>query len=152
MAPVREAQKRTAVRVERWRERAKLLSELGGWTWDDDWTDSPATESRQLVTRALTLLGLVTRHRSSSTCRLAGMTSSGELRVSRRGQMSLPASARHRWGLDGGGTTGYIDLGDAVLVVPGGIGQLRAALLGAVDDETWQEASTGFGDSDLASQ
>lgn len=48
------------------------------------------------------------------------MTSTGDLRVSQRGQMSLPASARHRWGLDEGGEVGYLDIGDAVILVPGG--------------------------------
>ena len=43
-----------------------------------------------------------------------------EARVSDRGQMALPAQTRHRWGLDSGGTVGWIDLGDAVMLVPGG--------------------------------
>ena len=33
-------------------------------------------------------------------------------------QMSLPARARHRWGLDDGGEVGFLDLGDAVVIVP----------------------------------
>ena len=43
--------------------------------------------------------------------------------------MSLPASARHRWGLDEGGDVGYLDLGDAVVLIPGGVDKLRASLL-----------------------
>lgn len=41
-------------------------------------------------------------------------------RVSTSGQMSLPASARHRWRLDEGGEVEVIDLGFGVLTVPAG--------------------------------
>ena len=40
------------------------------------------------------------------------MSRAGDLRVSDRGQMSLPAAARRRWGLVDGGSVGYIDIGD----------------------------------------
>lgn len=43
-----------------------------------------------------------------------------EYLVSSSGQMSLPAAARHRWGLDGGGPVDVIDLGWGVLTVPSG--------------------------------
>lgn len=43
--------------------------------------------------------------------------------VSSSGQMSLPAGARHRWGLDDGGPVDVIDLGFAVLTVPRGEGR-----------------------------
>ncbi len=66
--------------------------------------------------------------------------------------MSLPATARHRWGLDDGGEVGYLDIGDAVVIVPGGIAPLRRALLDAVTDDDWQQARAGFGDRDLASE
>lgn len=66
--------------------------------------------------------------------------------------MSLPADARHRWRLDAGGDLGYLDLGDAIIVVPGGIAHLRATLLASVDDDTWRAARAGFGDPDLASE
>jgi bifunctional DNA-binding transcriptional regulator/antitoxin component of YhaV-PrlF toxin-antitoxin module len=66
--------------------------------------------------------------------------------------MSLPAPARHRWGLDEGGRVGYIDIGDAVVIVPGGIEPLRRALLDAVTDADWEQARAGFGDTDLASE
>lgn len=72
--------------------------------------------------------------------------------MSRRGQMSLPAEARHRWGLDDGGDVGFLDLGDAVVLVPGGSDALRRSLLEAIDDETWEAARAGFGDADLASE
>ncbi len=66
--------------------------------------------------------------------------------------MSLPSSARHRWGLDDGGDVGYLDLGDAVLLVPGGTHALRKKLLSAIVSEDWEAARTGFGDHDLANQ
>lgn len=40
--------------------------------------------------------------------------------VSSSGQMSLPASARHRWHLQDGGPVDVVDLGVAVLTVPSG--------------------------------
>ena len=46
-----------------------------------------------------------------------------EYLVSASGQMSLPAAARHRWHLDGGGPVDVIDLGFGVLTVPKGAGR-----------------------------
>ena len=66
--------------------------------------------------------------------------------------MSLPAPARHRWGLDEGGEVGYLDIGDAVVIVPVGTEPLRRALLDAVTDDGWEHAQAGFGDPDLASE
>ncbi len=80
------------------------------------------------------------------------MATSGELRVSSRGQMSLPSSTRHRWGLDDGGDVGYLDLGEAVLIVPGGTHALRTKVLRAVTGVDWDAARTGFGDPELANQ
>jgi bifunctional DNA-binding transcriptional regulator/antitoxin component of YhaV-PrlF toxin-antitoxin module len=80
------------------------------------------------------------------------MATTGDLKVSSRGQMSLPASTRHRWGLDEGGEVGYLDIGDAVLLVPGGVEQLRSALLDAVTDADWEAARSGFGDPELANE
>jgi len=77
------------------------------------------------------------------------MAKTGDAKVSERGQMALPAQARHRWGLDQGGVIGWLDLGDAVLLVPGGVGELRAQLLAGAD---WEAARAGFGDPDLANQ
>lgn len=57
-----------------------------------------------------------------------------EFKVSERGQMALPAEARHRWNLDRGGTVEIADLGDALLIVPARRGGLRALLQAAVDD------------------
>ena len=77
------------------------------------------------------------------------MKQSGEVKVSERGQMALPASTRHRWGLDRGGIIGWIDLGDSVLLVPGGLSQLRNDILSNAD---WDAARSGFGDPQLANQ
>ena len=80
------------------------------------------------------------------------MTAHGDLRVSVRGQMSLPSSARHRWGLDQGGAVGYLDLGDAMVIVPGGTAALRRDLLDAVTEDDWDLARQGFGDDELANE
>jgi len=80
------------------------------------------------------------------------MSNTGDLRVSSRGQMSLPASARHRWGLDDGGEVAYLDIGDALIIVPGGITQLRKTLLESISDDDWDDARSGFGDPELANQ
>ena len=80
------------------------------------------------------------------------MASTGTLKVSSRGQMSLPAAARHDWGLTEGGEVVYLDLDGMLLLIPGKIEQLRAELLGAIADDIWAEAAAGFGDPDLASE
>jgi len=80
------------------------------------------------------------------------MASTGDLRVSSRGQMSLPAAARQRWHLAGGGEVGYVDLGDALLLVPAGVEALRQELLDAVTDDDWRDAAAGFGDPELANE
>lgn len=46
-----------------------------------------------------------------------------EYLVSASGQMSLPAGARHRWHLQGGGPVDVIDLGFGVLTLPKGTGR-----------------------------
>ena len=66
--------------------------------------------------------------------------------------MSLPSSTRHRWGLDEGGDISYLDLGDAIVIVPGGTARLRRRLLDAVTDSDWERARRGFGDDELASE
>jgi hypothetical protein len=66
--------------------------------------------------------------------------------------MSLPSATRRRWRLGQGGEVGYLDLGDAVIIVPGGVKRLRQQLLGAVTTDDWQDASEGFGDPDLANE
>jgi bifunctional DNA-binding transcriptional regulator/antitoxin component of YhaV-PrlF toxin-antitoxin module len=77
------------------------------------------------------------------------MTQAGEVKVSGRGQMALPAQARHRWGIDDGGFIGWIDLGDLVVLVPGGLSKVRDEVLA---NAAWEAASSGFGDPELANQ
>lgn len=77
------------------------------------------------------------------------MAQTGEVKVSERGQMALPAQARRRWGLAQGGAVGWVDLGDSVLLFPGGLHQLRDELLSGAD---WGAAPSGFGDPELANQ
>ena len=61
--------------------------------------------------------------------------------VSSSGQMSLPANARHRWNLDGGGPVDVIDLGFGVLTMPKGearrlLGRdAHAAFVKSLDDD-----------------
>ena len=80
------------------------------------------------------------------------MANSGNLKVSPRGQISLSAAARRRWGLQDGGDLAYVDLGSAVVVMPGGIAGLRRQLLDSLAADEWATARTGFGDPDLASE
>jgi hypothetical protein len=80
------------------------------------------------------------------------MAATGDLRVSARGQMSLPSSARRRWGLDQGGDVGYLDLGDAMVIIPGGTATVRSELLDAVTSADWEQARRGFGDDELANE
>ena len=80
------------------------------------------------------------------------MANSGDLKVSSRGQMSLPAAARRRWGLQDGGEVAYLDLGDAVVLVRGDIASLRRQLLESLTEDDWAMARTGFGDPDLATE
>lgn len=54
------------------------------------------------------------------------MTSAVNAKVSHRGQTSLPAELRHRWGIEDGGEVGVIDLGGSALIVPGGIEVAKA--------------------------
>lgn len=57
-----------------------------------------------------------------------------------------------RWGLDDGGEGGYLDIGDAIVIVPRGARRLRAASLDSVSDADWEAAQDGFGDADLANE
>lgn len=49
-------------------------------------------------------------------------------RVSHRGQTTLPANLRRRWGIEDGGEVGVLDLGNAALVIPGGIESAKLEL------------------------
>ena len=72
-------------------------------------------------------------------------------KVSHRGQTSLPAELRHRWGIDEGGEVGIVDLGDAALIVPGGIKAARNELRRVLRDR-YEVGLAGIEDADLADQ
>ena len=74
-------------------------------------------------------------------------------RVSHRGQASLPASLRHRWGIEDGGEVAFVDLGDAALVLPGGIARAQAELRDKLVRGGGYEAGVGaLNDPDLGDQ
>jgi AbrB family looped-hinge helix DNA binding protein len=76
-----------------------------------------------------------------------------EFRVSERGQMALPADARRRWDLTGGGTVEVADLGGALLIVPAGRQGLRVLLREAIDGAGGYAAlatAAAAGEPDLA--
>jgi bifunctional DNA-binding transcriptional regulator/antitoxin component of YhaV-PrlF toxin-antitoxin module len=80
---------------------------------------------------------------------MTGMSSPQRYVVSSSGQMSLPASARHRWALDEGGPVDVIDLGFGVLTVPAGQARrLLGDLLSREDHAAFVRELEG--DSDLA--
>jgi bifunctional DNA-binding transcriptional regulator/antitoxin component of YhaV-PrlF toxin-antitoxin module len=72
-------------------------------------------------------------------------------RVSHRGQTSLPADLRHRWGIEAGGEIGFIDLGDAALIVPGGVDAARRELRRVLRDR-YAGGIAAIDDPDLADQ
>lgn len=79
------------------------------------------------------------------------VTATTNAKVSHRGQTSLPAELRHRWGIQGGGEIGIIDLGGAALVVPGGITAARRELRGVLADR-YEDGLAAIEDPDLADQ
>jgi len=72
-------------------------------------------------------------------------------RVSHRGQTNLPANLRHRWGIEAGGEVGFIDLGAAALVVPGGLTLARQELHCVLRDR-YEHGIALLDDPDLAAQ
>lgn len=77
------------------------------------------------------------------------MASVQEYLVSSSGQLSLPAAARHRWNLDGGGPVDVVDLGFAVMMCPKG--QARQLLDDLLPRDTHAEFVASLaGDPDLA--
>lgn len=72
-------------------------------------------------------------------------------KVSSRGQTSLPAELRHRWGIEAGGEVAFIDLGDAALILPGGMERAKLELR-RVLAERYEAGLAAIGDPDLADQ
>jgi hypothetical protein len=62
--------------------------------------------------------------------------------------MSVPASVRHRWGLDRGGRVTVIDLGDAVVLLPPG--RRQEILAHALSAEEHRRFVEEIDDPDLA--
>ncbi len=81
----------------------------------------------------------------------ASMASATNARVSHRGQTNLPADLRHRWGIHEGGEVGIIDLGDAALLVPGGVDIARRELRRVLRDR-YEDAVAALDDPDLRDQ
>jgi bifunctional DNA-binding transcriptional regulator/antitoxin component of YhaV-PrlF toxin-antitoxin module len=78
-------------------------------------------------------------------------TSVSQARVSQRGQTNLPAELRHRWGIDDGGEIAFVDLGDAALVLPGGVDRAMAELK-SVLRVRYDAGLAAIDDPDLADQ
>jgi bifunctional DNA-binding transcriptional regulator/antitoxin component of YhaV-PrlF toxin-antitoxin module len=72
-------------------------------------------------------------------------------KVSHRGQTSLPAELRHRWGIEDGGEIGFIDLGGSALVVPGGADAARKELRRVLRDR-YEHGIAAVDDPELADQ
>lgn len=70
-------------------------------------------------------------------------------RVSSRGQFSLPASARERWGLKDGGEVEVFDLGSCVVMMPTGGGSARRSLARALTAERYKAHVAALDDPDL---
>ena len=78
------------------------------------------------------------------------MTKVVTAKVSERGQTSLPAELRHRWGIADGGDVAFIDLGDAALVLPGGIEAAKAEVRRVLATGAYAEGLAAIEDPDLA--
>ncbi len=78
-------------------------------------------------------------------------TSVSQARVSQRGQTTLPAELRHRWGIEDGGEIAFVDLGDAALVLPGGVDRAMAELR-SVLRVRYDAGLAAIDDPDLADQ
>ena len=76
----------------------------------------------------------------------------GTYTVSARGQLSLPADARRRWGLQDGGPVEIVDLGHAALLVPGGTGTLRQILADIIDVDQYGALVDAIEDPELRSE
>ncbi len=80
----------------------------------------------------------------------APMASVVTAKVSQRGQTSLPAELRRRWGIADGGDVAFIDLGDAALVLPGGIEAAKAEVRRTLAGGAYAEGLAAIDDPDLA--
>jgi bifunctional DNA-binding transcriptional regulator/antitoxin component of YhaV-PrlF toxin-antitoxin module len=70
-------------------------------------------------------------------------------KVSPRGQFSLPAAARRRWGIEHGGEVELFDLGSCVVMLPVGAGSARASIARALTADRYQNHVKSITDPDL---
>jgi bifunctional DNA-binding transcriptional regulator/antitoxin component of YhaV-PrlF toxin-antitoxin module len=73
-------------------------------------------------------------------------------RVSNRGQTSVPACLRHRWGIAEGGDIVFLDLGVAALVFPNGIEDAQAEVRRVLLSGAYENGVALIDDPDLADQ
>lgn len=66
--------------------------------------------------------------------------------------MALPAELRHRWDIEEGGEVAFVDLGDAALVLPGGVDAALAELRRVLLDGGYETGVSTLTDPDLADQ
>jgi hypothetical protein len=59
---------------------------------------------------------------------------------------------RHRWGIDEGGEVAFLDLGQAALVLPGGIESARAELRRVLLAGGYEQGVAMIDDPDLGDQ
>lgn len=78
-------------------------------------------------------------------------SSTSSARVSHRGQTTLPAALRKRWGIEDGGEVGVLDLGDAALIIPGGESAAKAELARVLKD-SYDDGLDQIDDPDLQDQ
>jgi bifunctional DNA-binding transcriptional regulator/antitoxin component of YhaV-PrlF toxin-antitoxin module len=69
--------------------------------------------------------------------------------VSPRGQFSLPADARRRWGIEGGGEVEVFDLGNCVVMLPVKKSSARASLARALTADRYRQHVEHIDDPDL---
>jgi bifunctional DNA-binding transcriptional regulator/antitoxin component of YhaV-PrlF toxin-antitoxin module len=78
------------------------------------------------------------------------MGSLSDLKVSNRGQLRLPATVLRQWGLENGGEIAVIDVGGALLLLPGGVQVAKAALHAATGEGRYERAVAQIRDRDLS--
>ena len=62
------------------------------------------------------------------------MADVGGATIKGQGQVRVPEAVRRRWGLQDGDLVTYVDLGDAMMILPGGTDVLRRSLLNSTSD------------------
>ena len=70
-------------------------------------------------------------------------------KVSSRGQFSLPAAARRRWGIEAGGEVEVFDLGNCVVMMPTGAGSARASIARALTADRYRRHVESIADPDV---